>query len=173
MQSKHKKIKAFTLLELLISLALTAVLVAFAFMSLGKIQYLFKLNHEQTKFINDITRFQQMLDVYSQTCNTVEKVNENQLVFKFDSTAAKINIETKYIILQKTHFTDTFFLPTQKPVIKTLTLSNELNQSNLVNRFETEVIFKNHKFRLSFRKQYAGEHALNLLLNTTPPDEFN
>ena len=168
----NKSIKAFTIFELLISMTLTGILVAFAFTSFNTMQKLFNDYTKQSTFISDINQLQGALFYLSNKATDIEKTDDKHLSFKSDSSITQLIIEEKSILLKFASHTDTFKLEPKEATITLLTTSNQL-PSNLVEKFDCNVFYKTQKFRVSFRKQYDAQSILKSTLALQPPDEFN
>lgn len=171
MRNKHY-IKAFTVFELLISMTLSGILVAFAFMGFNQLQHLFTDYTKQSSFIAEINQLNTAFFNLSEKANLIEKENDKTLVFKTDSNLVKLLLEENTILLKFKSHTDTFHLEPKKTEVKTLNFTNEM-PSNLVLQFDTDVFFKSQKFHVSFRKEYDAEHILKTVTELFPPDELN
>lgn len=168
----NKSIKAFTIFELLISMTLTGILVAFAFTSFNMMQKLFNDYTKQSSFISDINQLHSALFYLSNKASGIEKLDDQHLLFKSDSSTTQLIMEEKNILLKFASHTDTFKLEPKDATITLLTMSNKL-PSNLVEKFDCEVFYKTQKFHVSFQKQYDAQPILKSTLVLQPPDEFN
>ena len=165
-------IKAFTVFELLISMTLSGILVAFAFMGFNQLQHLFTDYTKQSTFIAEINQLNSAFFNLSENADFIEKQNDKTLVFKTDSTNVSLILQETNILLKFKSHTDTFHFETQKTEIKTLNLTAE-TPSNLVLQFDTDVFFRNQKFHVSFHKYYDAEHILKTTTELFPPDELH
>lgn len=168
----NKSIKAFTVFELLISMTLTGILVAFAFTGFNMMQQLFNDYNKQSIFISDINQLHSALFYLSNKSSGIEKIDDKHLSFTSDSSTAQLVIEEKNILLKFASHTDTFKLEPKDATITLLTMSNQLS-SNLVEKFDCDVFYKTQKFHVSFQKQYDAQPILKSTLVLQPPDEFN
>lgn len=167
-----KKIKAFTVFELLISMTLTGILVAFAFTSFNTMQKLFNDYTKQSVFISDINQLHSALFNLSNKAIGIEKIDEKNLLFKSDSSTTQLIIEEKNILLKFASHTDTFKIEPKDATMTLLTINNQL-PSNLVEKFDCDLFYKTQKFHVSFQKQYDAQSILKPTLVLQPPDEFN
>jgi type II secretory pathway pseudopilin PulG len=164
------KLKAFTIMELLVSMTLTGILVVFAFMGYNQIQKLFINYTVQSKFISDYNQLNKALFLISNQSQTIEKTGEHSLNFISDSNTIVLDMnETNMLLKFKSH-SDTFDLKLKEPEFDYLKLSNGL-PSSLIKNFECEVLFQSQKFRVSFHKEYDATSILNSTLVLLPPDE--
>ena len=168
----NKTIKAFTVFELLISMTLTGILIAFAFTGFNMMQQLFNDYTKQSSFISEINQLHGALFYLSDKSTEIVKIDDKHLSFKSDSSTTQLIIEEKNILLKFTSHTDTFKLDPKDVTVTLLTLSNHL-PSNLVEKFDCDVFYKTQKFHVSFQKQYDAQSILKSTLVSQPPDEFN
>ena len=166
----NKKIKAFTIMELLVSMTLTGILVAFAFMGYNQIQKLFINYTFQSKFISDYNQLNKALFLIANQSKTIEKSSEKIISFKSDSNTVILDFAEKVLLLKFKSHTDTFDMESKNPKFEFLKTSDN-GYSNLIVDFESEVFFQSQKFRVSFHKQYDAASTLNAALVLLPPDE--
>lgn len=171
MRNKYH-IKAFTVFELLISMTLSGILVAFAFMGFNQLQHLFTDYTKQSNFIVEMNQLNTAFFNLSEKANVIEKENDKTFVFKTDSDQVKLLLEDNNILLKFKSHTDTFHFAPKKTEFRTLHFTNE-TPSNLVLQFDTDVFFKSQKFHVSFQKEYDAEHILKTATELFPPDELN
>lgn len=164
------KLKAFTIMELLVSMTLTGILVVFAFMGYNQIQKLFINYTVQSKFISDCNQLNRALFLIADQSQTVEKIGEHSLNFISDSNTVVLDMNETAMLLKFKSHTDTFDLNLKKPLFDYLKLSNG-SPSSLIKNFECEVLFQSQKFRVSFHKEYDATSMLNATLVLLPPDE--
>lgn len=169
MRIKHK-IKAFTMIELLITMTLTGILVVFAFMDFNQIQQLFINYTVQSEFISDCNQLNKALFIMADRSPTIEKTGEHTIVFKSDSNLVELELTEKEMLLKFKSHTDTFNLKSQKPEFDFLKTGNG-SASSLIRNFECEILFQTQKFRVSFHKEYDTKSTLNAILVLLPPDE--
>lgn len=167
----NKKIKAFTIMELLVSMTLTGILVVFSFMGYNQIQKLFINYTVQNKFITDYNQLNKALFILSNNAHTIQKYEDESIVFKSDSNVVSLQLNDKNLLLKFKNHTDTFDLVASKKVYNFVELNAEIN-SNLIEYFECQVYFQNQKFTVSFHKQYDAFSILNKNLEIVTTDEL-
>lgn len=170
MQTKHK-LKAFTIMELLVSMTLTGILVSFAFLGYNQIQKLFLNYVEQSEFISEYNQLNKALVTISERAQFIEQANENDVSFKTDSNDIALNITKENILLKFKSHTDTFHLANKEKRFQFVTIDN-YTSTKLVKSFECDVFFRSQKFRVSFHKQYDSESILKYTIEQFPPDEL-
>lgn len=168
----NKRLKAFTILELLVSMTLTGILVAFAFMGYNQMQKLFIDYNSQSNFISEYNQFQTVLANISQQASAIEHQDDKTLVFKTDSSSIQVILEDKATLLKLKQSTDTFHFSITKPEF-VFENNAAVSARPLIRQFQGSVLFRSQKFTVSFRKQYDAESTLKHALDINPPDEFN
>ena len=167
---RHPFLKGFTMIELLITMTLTAILVVFAYMGYNQIQKLFIDYSAQSKFISDYNQLNKALFLIANQSKTIEKTSEHSLNFKTDSNSIELETTEKNILLKFKSHTDTFTLESKDSEFDFLKTGNG-TPSNLIQNFNCEVLFKSQKFRVSFHKEYDAASTLNATLVLLPPNE--
>ena len=163
-------LKAFTIMELLVSMTLTGILVAFAFMGYNQVQKLFVSYTVQSKFITDYNQLTKALMILSERATTVETQGEALIAFKTDSNTVLLDMSTKNMLLKFSSHTDTFAMEAKE--IKSIPVTlNDQTPLPLIRRFECDVMFQTQKFRVSFGKHYDAATLLRTTLDLLPPDE--
>jgi hypothetical protein len=169
MPTKHT-LKAFTIMELLVSMTLTGILVVFAFMGYNQIQKLFVNYAQQSKFISDYNQLNKALFIMSERAAKIEGQGDKVIAFKTDSNTVLLDLSKKNILLKFASHTDTFDLEAKEPQQEFLKTATEL-PSTLITHFQCEVQFQTKKFRVSFHKEYDAANVLHTTLELLPPDE--
>ena len=158
-QGSVRKLKAFTMLELLISMTLTSILVAFSYMGYNQMQKLFLMYAKQHEFITEYNQLNSILQLHAEKADVIEKIDEQHIIFKKDSTTMRLEILPKSMVISYKQRIDTFHFEVKKT-------NFELQQANerLIKGLSSDVFFENQKFRVSFSKQYDAESILNKVL---------
>lgn len=157
-------------MELLVSMTLTGILVAFAFMGYSQIQKLFVNYAEQSRFISDYNQLNKALGIITERASSIETQGEKVLAFKTDSNTVLLDLSTKQILLKFSSHTDTFALEAKDIEMKHLQIAADMPLP-LISEFQCEVGFQTQKFRVSFHKQYDAARILTTTLEALPPDE--
>ncbi len=168
-KAQDLSLKGFTMIELLITMTLTAILVVFAFMGYNQMQKLFIDYSIQSKFISDYNQLNKALFVIANQSQTIEKNDEHSLYFKTDSNTVELEIADKAMLLKFKSHTDTFALEPKDPEYDFLKTGNG-TPSNLIQNFNCNILFKTQKFRVSFHKDYDAASTLNATLVLLPPN---
>lgn len=168
----NKKINAFTILELLVTMTLTGILVTFAFMGYNQMQKLFLNYSEQSEFISEYNQLNKALFTIANRSQLVEQVSDNSILFKNDSTTINLEVTEKVMLLKFSNHTDTFHLVVKDKKVEFITTENA-EPTKTVKAFVADVYFQSQKFRVSFQKEYDAESVLESTLELLPPDELN
>lgn len=168
----NKKIKGFTIMELLVSMTLTGILVAFAFLGYNQIHKLFINYTQQSRFILDYNRLNKALCILSDRSQQIEKTGEYSISFKNDLNTTVLNMNEKTIVLKFQSHTDTFHVVSKDRQFHFVQLHNSM-PSSLIISFECDVFFQSQKFHVSFSKHYDSSSILKSTLELLPPHEFN
>lgn len=155
------KLKAFTLAEMLVTLALTSILLSFCYLSFGYIQQLLQQFSKQSFFITQLNELNKRTNLLMQGPGIVIK-EADRLIFRTDSLDHSIAFTEEAILLKRFGQTDTFFMAPQQPACTFETLGNPLWQNRLVNGLELDVYFQKQKFHLTFHKNYDALTKLQL-----------
>ena|ERR1700741_90422 len=166
------KIKGFTILELLVTMTLTGILVAFSFMGYNQIQKLFINYSNQSEFISEYNQLNHALFTLSEKSDIIEKINDDMVTFRSDSNNVSLELTKKNVLLKFKNHTDSFHIEIDKHQFNLLPLNSAI-PSNLVNFFVGEASFQSQKFRVSFHKEYDTESVLKSTLEQFPPNEFH
>lgn len=158
----NKKIKAFTLAEMLVTLALTSVLVTFSYMGLSSMQKLLVDYKKQNQFITQMNELNNRITLLFSNAHTVTKTSEEKVIFKTDSLESNIIFSDSYILTIKNNVSDTFHFEPKKLKITNEEMADDVGLS-LIKSLEFDIYFQKQKFHLTFSKNYDAFSKLNLL----------
>lgn len=158
----NKKIKAFTLAEVLVTLALTSVLVTFSYLGLNSMQKLLVDYKNQHQFITQMNELSKRLNLLFTNANTVTKLSAEKIIFKTDSSESKVVFSDKYILTIKNNVSDTFQFEPKKLEITNEEMPEPVEMS-LIKNLEFDIYFQNQKFHLTFSKNYDAFSKLELI----------
>lgn len=165
-----KQLKAFTIIELLVSMTLTGILVTFAFLGYNQMQKLFINYTQQSEFISEYNQLNKALFVLADKAQTIKKENDHSILFKTDTNTVNFEFNDKNCLLKFASRTDTFHFELKEPVVEYILLNNN-TVTNVITIFKGEVFFQNQKFHVSFQKRYDAESLLKLSKAVLPKDE--
>ncbi|MDP1803212.1 MAG: type II secretion system protein [Bacteroidota bacterium] len=155
-----KKIKAFTLAEILVTLALTSIVATFSFMGYTLIQKLLKQYNDQNFFITQINALNNRIHLMVSQHGTILKESENKFVFSSDTTLSFITFNNNSVLLNRFNKTDTFKLKPEKLNAQFEPIKNPDWQNKMVNAFEFDIYFQEQRFHLAFNKNYDAYSKL-------------
>lgn len=155
-----KKIKAFTLAEILVTLALTSIVATFSFMGYTLIQKLLKQYNEQNFFITQINALNNRIHLLVSQPGDILKESENKFIFSSDTTISFITFNNTTVLLNRFNKTDTFKLKPEKLNVQFEPIKNPVWQNKMVNAFEFDIYFQEQRFHLAFHKSYDAYSKL-------------
>jgi prepilin-type N-terminal cleavage/methylation domain-containing protein len=158
----NKKINAFTISELMVTLALTGIITSFAYIGFNYTQKLLHQFNEQNYFIVQLTELNKRFDLLSAAVQEVTKENETRFILKSDSLTYKIDFNSEYILLNKSGSVDTFHLKAVGLKSDFEVMNNPLWERKLINHFAFDIVYQKERFHISFNKQYDAYSKLIL-----------
>ena len=157
-----KKISAFTLAEMLVTLALTSILITFCYMSFNYTEQLLNQFNRQSLFITQLNELNKRGDILMKAPGIIIREGDEKIIFRSDSIDNSLEFGKENILLKRFGQTDTFDLASEKLSYRYEKLSNPLWQDRLVNTVEFDVYFQKQKFHLTFHKNYDAVTKLGL-----------
>lgn len=157
-----KKIKGFTLAEVLVTLALTSLAITLSYSTLTYIQKLFYSYKTQNKFINQYTDLKRRLDHEALKASVIIENSENDFTIKRDSSTIQFKILEKVILLKKETRCDTFHIEAKKIKKDYEMMKNPIWSKKLLRSLQFEVEFTKQKFNFYFYKNYDAAVKLEL-----------
>lgn len=156
---RNRKIKAFTLAEMLITLALTSIMVSFAYLGLSQLDKLLVQYSDQNLFITQLNELNKRTMILFDQAQSIEKVSETEIVFKTDSSESKLRFNPSFILTVRNNVADTFKLENKELNIVNEELTAE-SPGILVKKMEFNIYFGKQKFHLIFIKNYDAYSKL-------------
>lgn len=150
----NKKIKAFTISELLIVMALTSAMITFAYTGLRYINKLLQLYNTQSSFITELSELNKRITSLHTFKNMILPEEEGKYVYKSDSAVSFLEFHQNFILVIKNNVADTFHLRAQNLQQEYESVNNPNWKNRLIKRFEFDVVFEKQKFHLLFNKDY-------------------
>ncbi len=158
----NKKIKGFTISELMVTLALTGIITSFAYLGFNYTQKLLKQFNEQNHFISQLNELNKRFTLLSNSANEIIKESDSKYLIKSDSSYCSLEFGVETILMNKTGFVDTFHLKTVNLEFNFEKLNNPAWEAKLVNSLSFNVLFEKEKFRISLNKHYDAYSKLKL-----------
>lgn len=157
----NKKIKAFTLAEMLVTLALTSIMVIFSYMGLSQLNKLLVQYRDQNIFITELNELNKRTSFLFNEANSIQKISETELIFRTDSAESKVIVDPSFILTVKNNKTDTFKLENKGLKIVNEEIASEASIS-LIKKLEVDIYFGKQKFHLIFIKNYDAFSKLKI-----------
>lgn len=162
---KIKKIKGFTLIEMLVTLSLSTVVVSFAYMAYN---YIFSSYTKYEKMNNEISEFTNCQRQIQKLMNTSDymEVKEKQVVFYLkNNPQVKMELADSFIVFSNELTT----IDSAACVVKANTCYLGINtvESGYINKLVIETELNKIPYQLRFEKLYDAEMMVRLdSLNT-------
>ena len=156
-----QKIKAFTLLELLVGMIISSLVIGFCFMSYFII-YKQYLNYRTTKqVISDVVLLNTVICSDFTKSNRITAVNENELILDYENKQViNYHFTPEFIIRKADETTDTFKINSSNCIPVYITdMENEKLSLITVFSFDTNVFGEQE--HLNFTKNYGADVIIN------------
>jgi hypothetical protein len=157
-----RKLKGFTIAEVLVVLALTSLSITLSYATLTYIQKLFVNYKQQNKFLHQYTDLKDRLNYESLKALKVVEESENNFVISRDSSQATLRISETVVLLKKDGQCDTFHFSAKNIQKEYEQMQNPVWTNKLVKSLRFEVEFTKQKFNFSFYKQHEARIKLKL-----------
>ncbi|MGZ3885396.1 MAG: PulJ/GspJ family protein [Bacteroidia bacterium] len=154
------KLNGFTLAEMLVTLALTSIMLTFAFLGYGNIQRLLRQFSDQGTFITELNVLNERLDLFTKQPGTITQSSEGMFSMEGDSLNYSLELHEKTILFRCAERTDTFHLAPLHAEVKYEPLNT--SAASLVNRISFDIYYRQQKFHLVFSKTYDAYTKLML-----------
>ena len=154
------KLKGFTLAEVMVTMALTAIVITFAYGTLSYVQKLFYSYKDQNRFVQEFTNFKQRMDHESIYSEFVTENGENTFSIKRDSTVTNLKFLPEVILMQRGNKCDTFHLAAKNIKSEYEKMSN--SSERLLKELSFKVEFSKQAFNFQFTKEYDASVLLKI-----------
>lgn len=158
-----KKIKAFTLLELLIGMIISTLVVGFSMMSYFIIyeQYLNYKSVKQT--ISDVMLMNTVIASDFTNAQTITAIDNNELNFNNENnTTIQYHFASEFITRQEDQIIDTFKIALNNK-LPVFLLEKENEPTNLLSTFSFDAKVLGETEHFNFTKNYAADVIINNL----------
>jgi prepilin-type N-terminal cleavage/methylation domain-containing protein len=159
---KLNKVKGFTIIEVLVTLALTSIAITLGFATLNYVQKLFYDYKKQNKFIQQYTDLKWHLDVEKNRAERVIEISENNFEISRDSLNSNLILQGDKILLKRNDRCDTFFVKAENIKKEYLQLNNPKWSNKLVTSLKFESYYSKQKFIFYFYKDYDASAKLEM-----------
>jgi len=156
-----KRHKAFTLAEITVVLAISAVVFILAIFIYGNIKSYFEHLKKQNAVYTDISALKNMIEIQTFESDYIVK-NENALLFKkYDHSQTELKLEDDYLLFCRNEKTDTIFLKVINVETKRIS-----DKSDILEFFNLTVQYSpKDTLTLTFFKEYDSKTYYELLSN--------
>ena len=154
--------KGFTIVEVMVTMALTSIIITFAYSTLGYIQKLFYTYKDQNRFINEYTDFKKRMDHEALYSESVIEGSENKFNIKRDTSLAELEFLEKVVLFKKGEHCDTFHFELKQINKEYELMKNPALVNKLIKAMSFEIDYSKQKFNFIFNKNYDASVKLRL-----------
>lgn len=156
------KLDGFTLAEVIITLALTSMVITFAYGTLSYVQKLFFTYKDQNRFMQEYTNFKVRMDHEALYCDWMMEQGENKFRIKRDSSFIDVEFLKHVILVRKAGNCDTFHLVPGTLKRRYEPMNNPTMTNKLVSALNFDMAFSKQTFSFCFLKNYDASVKLKL-----------
>ncbi|MGZ3862802.1 MAG: PulJ/GspJ family protein [Bacteroidia bacterium] len=156
-----KKIRGFTIMEMLLALALTSMLITFSYLGLNSIYKSFVLYQKTTKDINEYTDFCKELNTLFYKSQYIFRNEKNIIFFENDNESFRLENTDKGVVVKSNNSViDSLKIKVEKAEFYwKKELQNNNGPINIVN---FNIKFYDNTFNITFEKMYDSFTLMRL-----------
>lgn len=158
----HRRVKGLTLAEVLVTLALTSVVVTLAYTGLNYVQKLYAQYRQQTRFIQSLSHLQNRLQYEGLKARYVLQTTETEFQMVRDSAKVTLKLLPESVITTQGIQTDTFYVKARQIERTYQPVKNPLYAGRLIQSLSFQCEFTKQKFNIYFYKPYDASVLLEL-----------
>ena len=137
----HKRLKAFTLLELLVGMILSGIVLTATFTAYRIITRQYETYRDKSKSITEVSFFVSQLQFDFADATTITRNSENEILLQSDNKILEYRFSEKYVLRNDLSRVDTFnvsvsgietFLKSEKTVLE----NSDIDQLHIMMNFE-------------------------------------
>ncbi len=156
-----KKLKAFTILELIVAMTISSLLIGTCFFAYQIIIAQFSNYKANTQRIQEVALCNYVLTKDIDHANTIVQPEQGVLLLNNNSEKLTYIFERDYILRTNRAGTDTFRLAVEEMETKKIKLINELGIQEMVTNIEIRLSPKQVNENFHFRKEYSPHILIN------------
>jgi prepilin-type N-terminal cleavage/methylation domain-containing protein len=156
------KVNGFTLAEVIVTLALTSMVITFAYGTLTYVQKLFSSYRNQNRFMQEYTCFKERMDHEALYADWMMEQGENSYRIKRDSVFIDVEFLKTVTLLKNGVICDTFHLVPENLKKMYEPIGDPLMKNKLVRSLNFDIEYSKQKFSFSFLKNYDASVKLKL-----------
>lgn len=148
-----KKVKGFTLMELLVGMVISALVISFGYQAFHLIGKQFSSYRSAKKELNERELFQSVFSRDLASSYTARKI-QNQIDLALDSSRIEYKFEDEFILRNTNLSKDTFYLPVRE--MSTGAADFDLTDT-LIRMIKLRLLVNQEEQFLEFRKEYDSK----------------
>lgn len=164
--TENKTLKGFTLPELLVTMALTTIMVAFAYMGYNQTQKILYRLKEQNDFLSRFVDLKKRLNAFSDSANSILLESDSKYIVASDSSVYNLHFSDNYITISKLGLSDTFKLKAINLKSEFEIISN-VNATDLVKKIDFDIQYEKEVYHINLDKTYDGYSKLLMELKNS------
>jgi prepilin-type N-terminal cleavage/methylation domain-containing protein len=153
--ARHKELKAFTLLELLVGMILSGIVLAATFTAYRVVTRQYETYRDKSKSITEVSLFVAQLESDFENATTITLASENRIHLQFEKRMLEYRFSEKYVLRNDFMRTDTFNVSVAQ--------TEAFRQSGKINSESAEID------ELRLRINYEGETEEKIYIKTKDP----
>jgi prepilin-type N-terminal cleavage/methylation domain-containing protein len=158
-----KKLKGFTILELLVVMALSTLVLSFAYTSLRHVQKLFIGYKQQSAFISAATTFKDRLKRDFVFSDMIWELEPGHFKIESNKTVKELVFSNKTLVLTYEENSDSLLVDHIMAEVNYKNFDAETGFNKLVERIKISFIYKEEEFSLNLKKDYPADIIINLI----------
>lgn len=155
----HKRLKAFTLLELLVAMAITGLVISIAGLVYNMLDKQFHSYRGMNEEISSVLAFNNRLVSDFTDASAIEKNEEGILVKRNNKAQVQYTFKEKNVLRIEPDRTDTFHL---MPENVEFYFQHEVKEEGLIDELRFEAVILEEREAFHFTKQYGISAELNM-----------
>lgn len=158
-----KKLKAFTLIEVLVTMLLTTIIIGIIYYAYEVVQKQFIHNKTNDEGITQLSMLNYLLEKDFNESAEVIAANNGITFLYNDLKSINYEFDEEYILRNTENVTDTFKIAVENAT--QLFLESLVNKGDLVDRLEMDLKYSKESLYFVYTKEYASDILLQLELN--------
>ena len=163
-------VKGFTLIEVLITIALSSITVTLAYNGLTYIQRMFYITKEQNSYLSHFALLKNRLDACEQNPGVMLTAGEDSFVFKGSDGAISFGYGKNGIWMSKGTRSDTLHAIVKLNRMEVVIFPNAQPEISVIRLLEFTVSHLGHNFNLVFAKKYDSQTLMKIELEQNVRD---
>ena len=159
----YKRLKGFTIIELLVVMVLSSVVLSFAYASLRYVQKLFIGHKEQALFTNKLINLKDRLEYDFFQSDKIVEVETGRFIIYKDTVVNELWFKENDLIYLQGETRDTFHFESLRVEVNYKYISGSISTSALVSKLNLKFTFKEEEHEIQLKKVYCSDILLKIV----------